>query len=114
MATVVLVPDLMTEAGVAANYNGALNTGNTYKFRNNGKTMLHFKKTGANPCTVTVSSPAVVRGHTVAAATFVVPATTGDVFAGPFPHDLYDDVNHDVSFTVSEVTSLTVAVLQIP
>ena len=27
---------------------------------------------------------------------------------------VYDDLNHDVSFTVSEATSLTVAVLQIP
>lgn len=114
MAIVVLAPDVMTEAGVAAAYNGSLNTGNTYKFRNNSKTLLHFKKSGANPCTVTINSPLTVRGHTVAAATFVVPATTGDVFVGPFPHDLYDDVNHDATFNVSEITGLTVAVLQIP
>src|SRR4051794_40438128 len=114
MSTVVLTPDVVVEGGVAANYTGSLSTGNTYVFRNNGKTVLHFKKSGANPCTVTVNAQATLRGHAVAAATASVPATTGDKFVGPFPHDLYDDINHDVSFTLSEVTGLTVAVLQIP
>lgn len=114
MATVVLNPDVVAEAGVAANYNSGLLTANTYKFRNNSKTILHFKKSGASPCTVTVASPLLVRGHAVAAATVNVPATTGDVFVGPFSHDVYDDGNHDVSFTLSEVTGLTVAVLQLP
>lgn len=113
MATVALAPDVMTEAGVAVNYN-ALLTANTYTFRNNGKTLLYFKKTGVNPCTVTINSPKTVKGHAIAAQTVVVPASTGDVHIGPFPADVYDDINHDVSFTVSEVTGLTVAVMQIP
>lgn len=114
MATVTLTPDVMTEAGVAVNYVGSLSTSNTYQFRNNGKTILHFKKTGANPCTVTVNSPQTVRGHAVAAATVVVPATTGDVHIGPFPADVYDSLTHDVTFTLSEVTGLVVGVMQIP
>lgn len=114
MATVVLNPDVVTEAGLAANYNGGLSLANTYKFRNNGKTLLHFKKTGAGICAVTVAPSAVVRGHAVAAAPFNVPATVGDVFVGPFAPDLYNDVNNDVSFTLSEITGLTVAVIQLP
>lgn len=113
MATIVLVPDVITEAGVVANYN-AQAIGNTYVFRNNGKVQLHFKKSGANPCTVTVIRPRTLRGVALPSLTFVVPATTGDVHSGPFPVDVYDDVNHDVSFTVSEATGLTVAVLQLP
>lgn len=113
MATVVLTPDVSTEAGLAANYNGGLSTGNTYKFRNNGKTFLHFKKTGANACTVTINSPVTLKGHAVAAQTVVVPATTGDVHIGPLAAEVYDDLSHDVSFTVSEVTGLSVAVISL-
>jgi hypothetical protein len=114
MATVVLVPDVAVEAGIAANYNSGLNTGNTYKFRNNGRTMLHFKKSGANACTVTIAAVAAIRGHAVAGETVTVPATTGDVFVGPLTKDIYADVNGDTTFTVSEVTGLTVAVIQLP
>ncbi len=114
MATVTLTPDVAVEAGVAPTRTGALNTGNTYKFRNNGKTILHFRKTGANACTVTINVQATLRGKTVTNQTVNVPANTGDVVIGPFPHDVYDDTNHDCSFTVSEVTGLDVAVIQIP
>lgn len=114
MAIVPLTPDIVVEAGVAATYTGGLSTGNTYTFRNNGKTLLHFKKTGAGICAVTLVSPATVRGHAVAAGSASIPATTGDKFVGPFPSDIYDDGNHDVSFTLSDITGLTVAVIQIP
>lgn len=114
MATVVLAPDIAVEAGVAAIYTGGLSLANTYKVRNNGKTILHFKKSGAGICAVTVASPLLVRGHAVSADVFNVPATTGDVFAGPFAADLYNDVNGDLSFTLSEITGLTVAVIQLP
>lgn len=114
MTLVVLTPDVMVETGQAPTENTPLLTANTYKFRNNNKTLLHFKKTGANVCTVTIATNGAIRGHAVAAQTVSVPATTGDVFVGPFAHDVYDDINHDVSFTVSEVTGLTVEVLQIP
>lgn len=114
MATVVLVPDVITEAGVAANYNTGLSTGNTYVVRNNGKTVLHFKKTGAGICNVTIVANGVVAGHALAAGAAAIPATTGDKFVGPFNPAVFDDVNHDVSFTLSEITGLSVAVLQLP
>lgn len=114
MATVVLTPDVITEAGVAATYNSGLSTGNTYVFRNNGKTLLHFKKTGAGICAVTLVAPKQVAGHAIAAGAASIPATTGDKFVGPFPSEVYDDPNHDVSFTLSEITGLSVAVIQFP
>jgi hypothetical protein len=112
MATVALVPDVVTEAGVAANYNSGLVTANTYTFRNNGRTLLHVKKSGAGACTVSVAAQGTIRGHALAAQTISIPATTGDKFIGPFAHDVYDDGNHDVSVTFSEITGLTVAVIQ--
>jgi hypothetical protein len=114
MATVVLQPDVVTDAGKAPAYTTPLVVANTYVFRNNGRTLLYFRKTGANPCTVSIVSPKTLKGHAVVAQTFVVPANVGDVVAGPFDHDVYDDVNHDVTFSVSEITGLSVAVIQVP
>lgn len=114
MATVALTPDVMTEAGISETFNSGLSTGNTYTIRNNGKTFLHVKNAGGSACTVTINSPATIRGHAVAAQTVTVPATTGDKLIGPFSHDVYDDLNHDVSFTLSFVTSVTVAAVQLP
>lgn len=114
MAIVPLVPDVVTEAGVAATYTSGLSTGNTYTVRNNGKTVLHFKKTGAGICVVTIVANGVVAGHAIAGGSASIPATTGDKFVGPFNPGIFDDVNHDVSFTLSEITGLSVAVLQLP
>jgi hypothetical protein len=114
MADIRIVPERTDPTGLAATYNGGLTTTDRYLIRNDGKTLLHFKKTGAGACTVTVQTGETVRGLAVADVTVVVPATTGDRFIGPFPGDLYDDPNHDVGVTLSEVTGLTVAVLQLP
>lgn len=114
MATVVLIPDVLTDAGLAPTRTAGLNTGNTYKFRNNGKTFLHFRKSGAGACAVTITVQGTLHGKTVNNQTVNVPATTGDVMVGPFPFDVYNDTNKDVSFTVSEVTGLDVAVEQMP
>lgn len=114
MAIVPLTPDVMTEAGLVETANGGLSLANTYTFRNNGKTFLHVKNAGGTACVVTLLSPATVAGHAVAAGTVTVPITTGDKLIGPFPASVYDDVNHDVSFTLSFITSVTVAVVQLP
>lgn len=114
MANITLNPDAMTQAGIAATYNGGLSLANTYFFRNNGKTFLHFKKTGAGICAVTVVTPNTQRGLAIADLAVNVPATVGDVFIGPFDPATFDDVNHDISFTLSEITGLTVAVINLP
>lgn len=114
MAITRIVPQRADQAGVTPVYNAGLTTTDTFIFRNDGKTLLYFRKTGAGICTVTMVTGEVVRGLAVADITVAVPATTGDVLIGPFPGDLFDDPNHDVSFTLSDVTGLTVAVLQLP
>lgn len=114
MAIIPLTPLLLVQSGLTMAYTGGLTTTDTYTVRNNGRTFLHFKKTGAGICNVTVVTPGTVRGLAIADLVVAVPATTGDVMIGPFAADAFDDANHDVSLTLSDVTGLTVAVVQIP
>lgn len=114
MADVRLTPQQVDEDGLTATYTSTLSTGDTYLVNNDGRVVLHFKKTGAGDCTVTVQTPGTVRGLAVADRTFTVTGLTGDLFAGPFPPGVYNAPGaHDLRFTVSEVTGLSVAVLRV-
>lgn len=113
MANVRLNPQAVNDAGLSgATYNGGLLTADTHLVANDGKVLLHFKKSGAGACTVTFTTPGTFKGKAIADPTVNVPANTGDVFVGPFDKDLYNDAG-DLKFTVSEVTGLTVAVLHL-
>lgn len=111
MADVVLAAEKVSAAGRAPTRNGALSVSDTYLVRNNGRTLLLFEKTGAGACAVTVQTPIRQGGLDVAERVINVPATTGDVAAGPFPPSLYNDGQGDLRFTLSEITGLTVAVV---
>lgn len=111
MADVDLTAEQITRVGINATDTGSLSTSDTYKVRNDGKTFLHFKKSGAGACTVTFVTPGTVDGLAVADRTVSVPATTGDVMVGPFPRRIYNDSDGELAFTLSEITGLTVAVL---
>ena len=110
----VAIQQIDSEDGLAPAYTGSLvaNT-NTYKVPHDDRTFLHFKKTGAGACVVTVQTPATLRGRAVAESTYNVPATTGDVLIGPFPSDLYRQADGTINITLSEVTGLTMAALRI-
>lgn len=111
MAQIRLNVQKPSDAGVAPTNNGGLTTTDTFLVRNSGQTLLHFLKTGANACTVTITPQRTARGKAIAVTTFVVPANTGTMVAGPFAPDIYNDVNGDIYVTLSEVTSITCAVL---
>lgn len=113
MAQIRLNPQKPTDAGLAATYNGGLTTTDTFLIRNSGLVVLHVKKSGANPCTVSVTPQRTTRGKAIPAQTVVVPATTGDQFIGILPPDLYNDTNGDAYVTFSEVTGLTMAILDL-
>lgn len=113
MAQIRLTPQRPTDAGLTQTYNGGLTIVDTFLVRNSGLMLLDFLKTGANPCTVTLIPQRTYKGKTIPNTTFVVPATTGHVCTGPLPPDLYNDVNGDLYFTLSEVTGLTVAILDL-
>lgn len=113
MANVTLTPQQVVKGGAAVTRTGSLSVADTYVVRNDGKTILHFRKSGAGACTVTVQTPAQVGGLDVAENTVTVPATTGDVVCGPFQASIFNDGSGDVKFTLSEITGLDVAVLKV-
>ena len=93
--------------------NGSLSVSDTYTLRNDGKTMVKAVKTGAGACTITAVTPATVRGGAVADPTYTVPATTGDVWIGPFETDVFNDSNGLVTISLSEITGLSLSVISV-
>ncbi len=102
------------KSGLAATYTSSgLLAANTYKVRNDGKVFLHFKKTGAGDCTVTITTPGTSQGLAIADQTVTVAATTGDKFVGPLPASLFNDASSDVSFSISDTVGLSIAVIRL-
>lgn len=112
MADVVVAPIKIDKNGESEVFV-AVAVGNTYKVRNNGRAVLHFKKSGAGAANVTIETAKLVRGYAVADQVIVVPATTGDVMMAPIDRDLFNDSSQDVNFTTDEGTGLTVAAISI-
>lgn len=114
MADVTINPQTLAgKTATTPTRTGSLSTSNNYFVPNNGMTFLHFMKSGAAACTVTIETPATVDGNAVADPTITVPATTGDVMVGPFAPAIYNQPDGTLKFTLSEVTGLTVAALRI-
>ena len=112
MVDVTLAVQAASDKGITPTRN-AIATGNDYLVRNTGRIALLFEKSGANNATITVKTPAKLGGLDVAERTFVVPATTGDVTAAKFPPNIYNDGNGNLSFSTSEDTGLTCAVMSV-
>ena len=101
------------KSGLTATYTSSgLLAANTYKVRNDGKVFLHFKKTGAGDCTVTITTPNTSQGLAISDQTVTVAATTGDVFVGPLPQSLFNDSSSDVAFTISDTVGLSFAAIR--
>ena len=118
MANNRLTPENVVRTGLAATYlvagagQGQLNVADTYQVNNDEAVGLHFKKSGAGACIVTIVTPGTVDGLAITERTITVPATTGDRFIGLFPAAIYNNSIHDFEFTLDEVTGLTLAVLR--
>ncbi len=112
MGDVTLDPTVAVQGGIAAD-PVVMAAADNYIVRNDGRVLLHFVKTGANPATITVVTPKTVSGLAVAELTFVVPATTGDVWAGPFNPDTFNDGSGDMDVSTSEDTAITIEAVQI-
>jgi len=113
MSDVRVAVERVVASGLAAAYTGSLSTANTYMIRNNGRVIIHLKKSAAVDCVATITTPMTIDGLAVAERTVTVPATTGDRFIGPFLPSLYNDVAQDVRITFSDIDGLTIAVLEI-
>lgn len=114
MAVTTITPQAMDRAGLAVAF-AAANTANTgadgSTFANDGRTYLHCKNTNGSPITVKVQIPRLVDGQAVADKSIVVPATTGDVVAGPFPVEVYGE-SVRVTFSATP-TNLTIAAVRL-
>lgn len=99
MATNITTTDI-TRTGVAAGAGTAGATDMT--FNNDGHTVLRVVNTGVEK-TVTLAISRTVDGQTPAARTVTVPATTGDVFIGPFP---VADYSPTMAFSLSGTTGV--------
>ncbi len=86
-----------------------LSTSNTYKFRNNGKVLLLFEKTGSGTAVITVVTPGTSSGLAIADVTVNIPEINGDVVIGPFQSSLFNDSSADVSFTIPDTAGLSFA-----
>jgi hypothetical protein len=120
MAIIQLAVQTPTRAGLAAVYTASgasplLNTADTFQFANTGREILHFKKSGATDCVVTIVTPQTVDGLAVADRTVTVPATTGDVMIGPFPPAMYNTPGTGTfaGFSLSNITGLSVAIVRV-
>ena len=102
-----ITPVRVVRAGIAAAYTTGVVAGtSTYVMRNDGRTIFRFYKTGANACVVTFVAVGQIKGQVAASATVNVPATTGDVFVGPFEPGLFNDAFGDMRFSLSEATAI--------
>ncbi len=113
MGNVTLTPIQAVPTSVDGTSPQAMAAADNYIMRNNGRVILHFIKTGANPATITIVTPKTVGGLAVADLTFVVAASSGIEFAGPFPPDLYNDASGDMDISTSEDTAITVQAIRV-
>lgn len=116
MAVIPLTATAVAIGGLPSStlYTGSLTTTDTYTVAANKRTLLHFRKSGAGACTVTLITPLKVLHLTVADRTVTVPATTGDVMISGFDPGLYcDPLTGLMTFSLSEITGLTVGVFQV-
>jgi len=92
MADTRYAPLKVTRAGLTWVPTAGIIAGTTdFVMKNDGRTILNVRKSGAGACTVTFKTPAQIRGLDIAEATGSVPATTGDVQFGPFEPSLFND-----------------------
>ena len=120
MANVTLSAQKTVRTGLSVSRTAAgssplLNTSDNFQFVNTGKEVVHLMKSGAGACTVTIKTPGTIDNLAIAERTVTVPATTGDVIIGPFPPAIYNTPGSNLleGITVSEVTGLTAAVIQL-
>ena len=115
MANVTLTPLQAVPQSVDGTTPQAMAAADNYIMRNDGKTILHFIKTGANPATITIVTTKTVGIGALAVAelTFVVAASTGIEFAGPFDPAVYNDASGDIDISTSEDTAITVQAIRL-
>jgi hypothetical protein len=97
--------------GLATTFTAASAGGDS--FVNSGRAYLHVKNGDTTDKTITVNSQTPCNYGFDHDAVVTVPAA-GERIIGPFPKNRFDDANGQVQITYSAVTSVTVAVVEVP
>jgi hypothetical protein len=105
-----LNPQTISLSGTTITFANASGSGD--QFPNTGRELLLVRNSGTSAITVTVTAQGRYRGVPFSNVTFSVPASGGEVIAGPFPPEVFNDTSGRTSVGYSAVTSVTVAVLQ--
>ncbi len=115
MALVTLTPLQAVPGSVDGSSPQAMSASDNYIMQNDGKTILHFIKVGSNNANITIVTTKTVGIGALAVAeqTFVVTATTGVEFAGPFDPAVYNDASGDIDISTDEGTSITVQAIRV-
>ena len=104
----IVATQVVDRDGHAPTYGAAANGD---QFVNTGREVLHIKNTGGSASTVTVNASKPCSQGSLHNASVSVPATTGDRYLGPFPLDQFAEMP---TITYSQLTGVTIAVLQTP
>jgi hypothetical protein len=99
-------------AGLVPSY-GAANASDT--FVPDDRTFIYVKNTNASTRTITITTPATVRGLAVQDPGPTISATTGELVLGPFPADTYADPTNSglCTITPSATAGVTYAVVRL-
>jgi hypothetical protein len=113
MSNVTLTPLVAVPGGVDGSSPQAMATADNYICRNDGRVVLHFVKAGANDADITIVTPKTYGGHDLDDLVFTVDASGGDVYAGPFNPELYNDASGDLDISTDEETGITVEAIKV-
>ena len=105
-----LTPQQIARTGLAPTFGSADGT-NQNAFYNDGRTHLHVKNGGGSSINVTIDTPNTVDGLAISNLVVAVPAG-GERIIGPFPTNIYNQLDGKVYVDWSGVTSVTVACLR--
>jgi len=111
MPPTVLTVQTVSMAGITPTYAAATVTDGD-DFANDGNTYVEVKNTGTQK-TLTITTPATVRGVAIADLAITIPATTGDVKIGPFPPEIFNDGNGRVHTLLDAVTGATIGAFKV-
>lgn len=113
MATQLFVADVPATTGKEPTVHAALNNADTFKFVNDGHTVLRIVNANEADTKVTVTPTQKVDGQEAKARELEIKKTKTS-YLGPFPKTQYNDEEEKVSFKLSSTLGVSVEVIKLP
>lgn len=118
MAFTLLTLQTTTRQGITPTYGACASGGNSFDNASQA-VILHVKNTDSSIHTLTIDSTKTIDGRVLPTLQIQVPITTGEKIIGPFPNELYGEVDTDngiakaVKITFDAVTGMTIAAIKV-